>query len=563
MTVLHETQGVYIHPGFPGYASDDDPGPVGSTYLKSVAQGVCYASPECVPSSSALDFSVYNLDPSPRSRPHTQPFNSSNANANGGTATASASSGSNAAQGSSQRTEEPSWTGKGFLSWAMSEPQQGSTLVKGRLMNEYDFEPSRFQNHAHHDPSGSGGGGGGGGLEALMRSGAGGGNGRGWGLEVVISLKLVNPAGKGEYAGRREFERMLFSSGNGLPQPIANNGNGNGNGGGGGPPMVSRSSPVRPHPAQAPRRMNGNASIPTPPAARPSSPAARSSGPPPAQQQQHNQHQHQYQPQQQQQQQQHQQPTSALSSLPPGSSSSMHPSSSTSVGGGGAPPSAGPSRHPGSSHASARPAYRPPSQPPARVPAASASTSANDNVGNSSSAAGSTSTSTTPQKSRHSRQVTPPPLPRPKSPPPTTPHRRALRDLLQADGKMSPSLARELVNNPSLLALLKSVPAITKPEASASGSSSKDPAKAEDRDRSARDDTPTPTAPKTAMPAASSAPPAPAANSIPGGCSNCGTTETSLWRSKQYPDGTITKVCDGKSFRPVLIVLFTDRHFGT
>ena len=43
LTVLGELQDVYIHPGQPGYAGDDEPGPVGSTLLKSLAQGVCYA----------------------------------------------------------------------------------------------------------------------------------------------------------------------------------------------------------------------------------------------------------------------------------------------------------------------------------------------------------------------------------------------------------------------------------------------------------------------------------------------------------------------------------------
>jgi len=43
LTVLGELQDVYIHPGLPGYGSDDEPGPVGSTLLKALAQGVCHA----------------------------------------------------------------------------------------------------------------------------------------------------------------------------------------------------------------------------------------------------------------------------------------------------------------------------------------------------------------------------------------------------------------------------------------------------------------------------------------------------------------------------------------
>jgi hypothetical protein len=152
------------------------------------------------------------------------------------------------------------------------------------------------------------------------------------------------------------------------------------------------------------------------------------------------------------------------------------------------------------------------------------------------------------------RQVTPPPLPRPRSPPPTTPHRRALRDLLQADGKMSPSLAKDLVNNPSLLALLKSIPTTKSDSTSTLTGTAKGKGKAKDdsakpngngpsssRSTRDRDGTPTPTAPKTAV----------KGESIPGGCFNCGTMHTTMWRVKSYPDGTKKKVCDGKSRVPV------------
>lgn len=43
LTVLDGKQDVFVHPGQPSYGSDDEPGPIGSTYLKSIAQGVCYA----------------------------------------------------------------------------------------------------------------------------------------------------------------------------------------------------------------------------------------------------------------------------------------------------------------------------------------------------------------------------------------------------------------------------------------------------------------------------------------------------------------------------------------
>lgn len=59
------------------------------------------------------------------------------------------------------------------------------------------------------------------------------------------------------------------------------------------------------------------------------------------------------------------------------------------------------------------------------------------------------------------REVTPPPLPRPRSPPPSTPAR--LQAILRADAKLSPGLARSLASNPTLLRLLKSVPASAVP----------------------------------------------------------------------------------------------------
>lgn len=43
LTVLDGKQDVFVHPGLPTYGTDDEPGPIGSTYLKSIAQGVCYA----------------------------------------------------------------------------------------------------------------------------------------------------------------------------------------------------------------------------------------------------------------------------------------------------------------------------------------------------------------------------------------------------------------------------------------------------------------------------------------------------------------------------------------
>jgi hypothetical protein len=43
LTVLSELQDIYIHPGQPGYGTDEEAGPIGSTLLKALAQGICYA----------------------------------------------------------------------------------------------------------------------------------------------------------------------------------------------------------------------------------------------------------------------------------------------------------------------------------------------------------------------------------------------------------------------------------------------------------------------------------------------------------------------------------------
>lgn len=459
-------------------------------------------SPECAP-STALDFSVYNLDPLPRQRPTSQPF-------------ASTSTSQHQHQ---HQADEASWSGKGFLSWAMTEPAAGSTLVKGRLTKEYDFEPSRFTQE--------------GGLEALMRAGGSGGDGRGWGLEIVVSLKMVNPSGKGEFSGRQAFERMLFSGngqasgsvlvatsplrptvgiGVGAPSPSFR------------PPPISvdhrvpgSTPPVNASGAPTPRPpVSSNGGGPAP--ARPSLPPARSSG----------------------------------STLPP-SSLPMASSSSHSGPSRPPPPSGTARQHQQQQQPPSRPPPAPNAQASSSAPAAATATAARGTPTNppstslvSNHPSSSASNHSTPNinhskplpgpppGSRHSRQVTPPPLPRPRSPPPTTPHRRALRDLLQADGKMSPSLAKELVNNPSLLALLKSIPSSARSPGRSGGEGSKK-VKAED-DRSTRDETPTPTGPKTVA--------GPVNND---GCSNCGTNETTMWRSKVYPDGTQTKVCDGES----------------
>ena len=116
-------------------------------------------SPECIPNQTRLDFSVYNLDPT-------------------------------------RSSSAEHWTGRGFLSWLLAEPEQGTTLIRGRLVREYEYSPQAFHQ---------------GGLEGLMAASNTEGDGKGWGLEVSVMLKEVNPDGKAEFSGRREFETMLVT----------------------------------------------------------------------------------------------------------------------------------------------------------------------------------------------------------------------------------------------------------------------------------------------------------------------------------------------------------------
>ena len=130
-------------------------------------------SPEFIPNQSTLDFSVYNLDPSLHANRVARAFSSTTSG------------------------DDQSWTGRGFLSWLLAETDQGSTLIRGRLVREYEFSSAAFLD--------------GGGLEGLMAAAVRceDTDGKGWGLEVYLSLKEVNPDSKGEFSGRREFEDML------------------------------------------------------------------------------------------------------------------------------------------------------------------------------------------------------------------------------------------------------------------------------------------------------------------------------------------------------------------
>ncbi|WVF66551.1 hypothetical protein IAT40_001291 [Kwoniella sp. CBS 6097] len=508
LTVLHDRQEVYVHPGQPGYSrnqgngvangagGDADQGPVGSCSLKSVARGICFASPECIPNATNLDFSVYNLDPSVR-RPSARAFPSSPSDL------------------------ASSWTGRGFLSWILSEQGNGSTLIKGRLVREYEFSSSHFA------PEG--------GLEGLMAAAHASANGdssedadgKGWGLEVGISLRQLNPEGKVEFAGRREFEEMLAK---GKSQSHS----------------VTASSPLRPGqastPASIPRssphigvgalRYNGAGTPPvsgTPQAGPSASSTATVRPPMPIAQPSPLHASASVGPRTQGQ---TSRPSSSLSHRP--SSSSMPPSSLPALPSSSNSNSNMPSSRPPSSTGDNRSSLPLKAEPPSH-------SSSSSQMAESSRAA-----------SQRNREVTPPPLPRPKSPPPSTPSRAKLHALLRADGMMSPDLARHLASNPVLRNLLKAVPTssnalatlrnvsgINNPPANGDkgkrsfGSGDDD----DDKDGSPeRETTPTP-----------SAPPQPTPRSVRNtkdGCCNCGTMVSSCWRTKKMKDGTPRKVCD-------------------
>ncbi|GMK58745.1 hypothetical protein CspeluHIS016_0601870 [Cutaneotrichosporon spelunceum] len=158
---------------------------VGSVALKALSKAICYASPECVPNRCSLDFTVYNLDPN-----------------------SSAPASGRAFPSPSAPSPASAWTGRGFLSWALAEGGAGATLVRGRLAREYEFSPAAFAE--------------GGGLEGLMAAArCEDADGKGWGLEVTLTLRQLNPEGKLEFAGRREFESMLAGGKSSAAKPLA------------------------------------------------------------------------------------------------------------------------------------------------------------------------------------------------------------------------------------------------------------------------------------------------------------------------------------------------------
>ncbi|WWD06339.1 hypothetical protein V865_004429 [Kwoniella europaea PYCC6329] len=488
LTVLHDRQDVYVHPSSPSYATSEEQGQglVGSCTLKAISRGICYASPECIPNTTSLDFSVYNLDPTVR-RPSTS--------------SSSRAFPSSPSEHPSSSTS--SWVGRGFLSWVLSENGNGSTLIKGRLVREYEFSSIHFA------PEG--------GLEGLMAmaNSNGGGtdgedsDGKGWGLEVGISLRQLNPDGKIEFQNRKEFEEMLSkgkSTSISTSSPIRG---GNSTIGGGSTPArssplinstINRTPNVNATPQHPGPSASSTATIRPPPIAQPT--------PVPAQQQQ--------------QSGQSSRPSSSLShrpsssSIPPSSLPPLPSSSTSNV----------PSSRPSSSIGESRP---PPPAPPQQQAEAGPS---------------------------RNREVTPPPVPRSKSPPPSTPSRHKLHALLRADGMMSPELARHLASNPVLRNLLKAVPSnsnaltalrnITGANKSPTSNANANGAKkltTNDKDKE-KEDSPEATTPTPLPTPQRSTRSAQQGQNNQDGCCNCGTMVSACWRVKKMKDGTPRKVCD-------------------
>lgn len=490
VTVLPERQPVFVHTVAPAQAQDESG--MGSCYLKAAVRGICFArrvesswyqlmlifSPECIPNSSSLDFSVYNLDPSLRNR-QARAFPP-------------------AAQAS--LVLDDSWTGKGFLSWILTENGTGKTLIKGRLVRDIDFASSAFNEQ--------------GGLEGLVAAAASRTSqrddldGKGWGLEVCLSLKMINPEGKDEFRGRREFEEMLrrgtamASVTSVAVQGIVASS----------PASIAASTPrANPQNQNEPIRRNPpssaprNSTIPNLPhsssntstqSVRPS-PAHHQSAtlPPPPRPMPSSSR------------------TSTSSSLPP---SSLPMQASSSAGPSSLPP-------PPPRHSSSAPV---PVHPPrsnghsSSVPPASSST----HVASSSSR-------------NQSREVTPPPVPQRKSPPPSTPSRERLAALIRTDEKMSPSMAKQLAQNPVLLKLLKAVP----PGGLSSMLGNGHAESSKHSPDSGGAPTPTPIGPPAPASKATNAVTDPAE-----GCCNCGAMTTDIWRTKNMKDGTKKKVCNGE-----------------
>lgn len=454
-----------------------------------------------------------------------------------------------------------SWTGKGYLSWALNEDDQGSTLVRGRLTRDHDFASSSMSEA--------------GGLEGLVaaaaareghatqkyagknrRNGAEEADGKAWGLEVVLSLKMVSGGPGQEYLGRKEFVDSIARK----AQPSQTN-------------HIEPAKPLavprqqRPQQAKAhPQQVNG--------AARPSQPLKKSDISAAT--------------------------ASILSQLSNGTqakppeTSTLRPSTATVItrqvgtkSAANGPRTAVPEGYESSAipmmtssslqgmprPMAATPMPRQSSLPPApsaqgpreatvTVPDRTAPPTSPENP------PADSATSQTPRNRAEeptsqppldrAREVTPPPAPAPRSPPPSTPRRANLYALLRSDSKMSPGLARQLTNNPELLKLLKAMPASPRGAPVGRG----------DPPSPSKPPPPPPTAHPTALAKAAPAPPkaspafsdlqSPAAGTETGiglkadvvaeqGCSNCGTLSSRSWLGRTNNAGQFCRVCYGKS----------------
>ncbi|WVO18337.1 hypothetical protein L204_106052 [Cryptococcus depauperatus] len=152
-TLFPALQQVYVHSN----RDAQTPEIWGSIYLKTVVKGVLNASPEFHPNyPGALDLSLYALDPRETFFRRARDQSSR----------------------SDSKASSEVWTGKGLLSWTLSEAGQGKNLIAGRLEKASDFTSViKTQNK----PA----------LEALMEAETEGDvEEESWGIEVHVGLNM-------------------------------------------------------------------------------------------------------------------------------------------------------------------------------------------------------------------------------------------------------------------------------------------------------------------------------------------------------------------------------------
>jgi hypothetical protein len=122
---------------FDGEVSDDvlcipsSPAELRSRYSSN------HRSPELFPGQSSSDLSLYVLDPRESSlrRSRSTPFSHLRPHS----ASSPSSTPSSPALPSDSASSHEVWSGKGLLTWALSEPGQGKNLITGRLIRSHDF----------------------------------------------------------------------------------------------------------------------------------------------------------------------------------------------------------------------------------------------------------------------------------------------------------------------------------------------------------------------------------------------------------------------------------------